>query len=667
MKVSTKLTLMSLVVSSIPILTVIWMAKGKPLFHQEDFHSVAAAGLAISILAGLIIPLLCARWLFLSQLHRIRDLCNDIRSGKYTYFHLPNEPSEKEFENEFTSLMRDINWMINRMHIRENQLKDMLTKLKTSERALQKSEMHYRRLVENMRDIVFITDVKGNFEFISRQVEKVIHYDPQNMIGRNIREFLTSDSLSFFEKNFRRQLQDKAFHPYEVWFKSSNEKHVPIEINASPLFGSKGEIIGVEGVARDMSEHKSLEKELIQAQKMEAIGTLAGGIAHDFNNIIQGVLGFTELLLMNKAEDDTDYEELTQIKKQAINGSKLTRQLLTFSRKAESQLQPVNLNTLIRKFRGVLARTIPRMIDIEFQLTNNLKTVNADPGQIEQIIMNLTINARDAMPDGGKLVFKTENLSLRDFPGVAPGEYILLSVSDSGTGMDRDTLVHIFEPFYTTKEAGKGTGLGLAVVHGIVKSHNGYIHCESSFGKGTTFKIYLPVLDVEEETGVAKEIDQKKIVGGTENILLVDDEEVILDFAERIMKQYGYNIITAKSGEAAIIEVEKRKSVGKSAFDLVILDLNMPGMGGYKCLEQLVKMDPDIKVLVASGYSEFQKEDIRKAGVRGFLAKPYGIKQLLKTVRTTLDGRLGSSSDADRTKTSFDSTYPEGANYRGLR
>ncbi|RLG28381.1 hypothetical protein DRN98_09680, partial [Methanosarcinales archaeon] len=247
-----------------------------------------------------------------------------------------------------------------------------------------------------MGDVIFTLNREGNFTFISSQAKEVLNYLPENMIGKNIRNFLVSDSLSVFEENHERQLQGEVLHPYEIGFTSGDGRHVPIEINTSLLFNREGKLIAVEGIARDMTEHKRLENELLQAHKMEVLGTLVGGVAHDFNNIIQAISGLTEILLTRKTENDPDYTNLAQIKGQALRAGKLTRQLLAFSRKAESQFQPLDLNSEIEKLKEIITRTIPKMIDIELHLSDKLRLVRADPNQMEQIIMNLIINARDA-------------------------------------------------------------------------------------------------------------------------------------------------------------------------------------------------------------------------------------------------------------------------------
>ena len=641
MKISTKFILISLVVTFVPIVTVILMARETSLFHQEDFQAAITLGMATAVCMGFICPLLCMRWLFLTQLRRIKDLCTDIQHGRYISFHLPNEPRENENENEIVSLMRDMNWMVNQIRIRESQLKDMVIKLENSEAALHESETHYRQLIENMGDMVFTTDLKGNFTFISDDKKCIAGYESANLLGRNIKDILLAESVAILEENFKKQILGESVYPYEVKFVAADGRYIPAEINTSLFYSMEGNLVGIEGTVRDMTEHKRLESELFQARKMEAVGTLAGGIAHDFNNIIQGISGFTEILLLGKKENAPDYKKLTHIKTQAFRASELTTQLLAFSRRAESRLQLLDLNGEIEKLKEVFLRTVPRMIDIRFHLSGKLNLVNADPNQIEQIIMNLVINARDAMADSGELIVWTENVTLeakycQTLPGAAPGEYVLLAVSDTGMGMDRDVVEHIFEPFYTTKEVDKGTRLGLAMVYGIVKNHNGYVYCESMPGQGTTFKIYLPVVKGEKISQNADDILEQEVIGGTETILLVDDEEAILEVGKGFLEHSGYTVITAESGEEAIEIVSKAHTFSP---DLVILDLNMPGMGGYKCLQELLKIDSGIKILVASGYysPEVEEKTLRETGARGFIAKPYQMKAMLKMVRGIID------------------------------
>ena len=386
-------------------------------------------------------------------------------------------------------------------------------------------------------------------------------------------------------------------------------------------------------------EKKQLEAQLMHAQKMEAIGTLAGGVAHDFNNILQAITGYTELLLLKQEPDEPGQKDLQAIKESAQRASNLVKQLLVFSRKMDNTYEAIQVNEVILRIATMLERTIPRMIKIEMMLENRLALINADVTQLEQVLMNLGVNARDAMPDGGTITIKTRNALLdEDFCkshlGAKPGEYVLMAVTDTGHGMEKEVLDHIFEPFFTTKQRDKGTGLGLATLYGIVKSHGGYIYCSSTPGQGTTFDIYFPALATEVQKDVAEPDDVTNLPRGQETILLVDDEEIILDLGQELLESHGYSTLLATSGEEAL-QVYKAHH---NHIDLVILDVSMPGIGGYKCLEGLIKINPQVKTLISSGYSADGKvKGALQTGASGFIGKPYMISEMLHKVREILD------------------------------
>ena len=391
------------------------------------------------------------------------------------------------------------------------------------------------------------------------------------------------------------------------------------------------------GFVIDVSEEKGLRAQLLQAQKLEAIGTLAGGIAHDFNNLLTIILGFSELLLAEKCEGDRDYLDLLKIAQAARNGADLVQRILTFSRKVETKLRPLDLNHEVRNAQKLLQRTIPKMIDIELTLDRDLKRIHGDPGQIEQLLLNLAVNAQHAMPQGGRLAIETKHVNLdehfcKPLSGINPGLYALLSVSDTGHGMSREIIEHIFEPFYTTKKQGEGTGLGLAMVFGIVKSHGGHIECLSEQAVGTTFKIFFPVIEMPDQSAGTTTAALPK--SGTETVLLVDDEELIRDLGTQILSRAGYHVLTASTGGEALDVYRIRRD----QISLVVLDLIMPLMGGKQCLEELLEMNPRARVLVSSGFSlDGPAKEAMEAGAAGFVSKPFNITEMLTAIRAALD------------------------------
>jgi len=375
---------------------------------------------------------------------------------------------------------------------------------------------------------------------------------------------------------------------------------------------------------------------------MEAIGTLAGGIAHDFNNLLQAITGFAALALIALPEgEDRVRSKVRNIVKAADRATSLVRRLLAFSRQdGASPQRLLDLNVEVVHTAEILERTIPKMIRIETHLARDLRPILADPIQIEQVIMNLATNARDAMPDGGCIRIETENRMVSDDDarrpaGGASGPCVVLRVRDTGVGMDAGTMAKMFDPFFTTKVVGAGTGLGLSTIYGIVLGHGGWIHCESEPGQGTCFDIFLPAAGETlrapgEEAPVRPEPSK-----GSGTILIVDDEEMIRGLGKSLFEADGYSVVLAESGEKALdlFRQDTRR------FDLVILDLGMPGMGGRKCLEEMRRLDPAVKVLVASGYSESQNApDLLDAGACGFIAKPFSAQSILGRVRMILGG-----------------------------
>jgi PAS domain S-box-containing protein len=482
----------------------------------------------------------------------------------------------------------------------------------------------------------------AKFIYVSEAACSSLGYSHEELLSMTVHDIDPNFPAVAWPEHWQ-EIKERGSFIIESRHRTKDGKIFPVEITVNYLEFEGKEYNCV--FARDISERKEAERErekmqaqLRQAQKMEAVGTLAGGIAHDFNNLLQAVQGYAQLLLLRKDDNESGRRELEQIVRAARRGGDLTQQLLTFSRKVESELQPIDLNHEVESVRLLLERTIPKMIEIEFSLAEDLKIANGDPGQVEQILMNLAVNAKDAMPDIGKLMVETNNVTLDEafckmHRGAKPGDYVQLTVSDTGHGMDKETLEHIFEPFYTTKETGKGTGLGLATVYGIVKSHKGHIVCYSELGVGTTFKIYLPAMESTEGTARAEEQIMEP-QGGSETVLFVDDDKPIRILGTEILENFGYTVLTATDGESALdLYREKQEKI-----DLVILDLIMPGMGGKRCMVELLKINPEARVAIASGYSpDGPTKEILKNGAKGFINKPYDLRQILKVVREVLD------------------------------
>jgi PAS domain S-box-containing protein len=511
-------------------------------------------------------------------------------------------------------------------------LRDITTRLR-----LKEAQRRLATAVEQAADAVVIADHLGNVQYVNPGFGLMTGYSREEVTGKTL-GFLENDE---HDRASWESMLDSVVKG-EVWQgrvvgkrKDAGPLHAILTI--SPVRDTDGEIRNFVGVAHDITRQMLLERQLLQAQKMEAIGTLTGGIAHDFNNLLQVIQGYSDLLLDEKPEDHPERADLLKIFQAAKNGAQLVQRLLTYSRKVEPKPIPLNLNRQIVQVEKLLRRTIPKMIEIEMDLAGALAEINADPIQIEQVLMNLAVNARDAMPEGGKLNLQTRNVFLDDeycglHIGSRTGQYVLLVVSDTGHGIDEATIEHIFEPFYTTKEPGRGTGLGLAMVYGIVKQHGGYITCESEVRVGTVFHVYFPQIQATPETQAP--VTDIPYMGGTETILLVDDEAVVRELGERFLTNAGYFVITAENGEVAL-EVFKEKG---EQIALVLLDLFMPKLGGKECLRKLLRIDPRVKILVASGYpADASIRESFDSGARGFVTKPFGFKELLQQVRKVLD------------------------------
>ncbi len=504
----------------------------------------------------------------------------------------------------------------------------------------------FRALLDQSNDAILLIDADG-LELVdaNEAAAALLGSHKDKLTNSNLDQLIEFDqTLSFQGLLEGSGIENGHKIQGTCYFKADDHKNHPIEFTAKVVaFADKKYLVFV---GRDISERLKAEKEkdelqsqLMQAQKMEAIGTLAGGIAHDFNNILAAILGYSELALDEARNERATPRELEQIINSAYRGQVLIKQILAFSRKMGPELKPLNLNKVISDTIPLIEHTIPKMISVELNFDENLHLINGDANQIEQILLNLAVNASEAMPGGGRLVIETANETLQEEYVNAhfdpkPGDYVLLTVSDTGEGMDKNTVEHVFEPFFTTKEVGKGTGLGLASAFGIVKSHGGHITCYSEPGQGTLFKIHIPVLEEVDQPAESSRGNVDVIKGGNETILLVDDEKALRETGSRILNTMGYQVVTASNGEEAFTKYRNRQA----EIDLVILDIGMPGMGGHRCLQEILALSPNAKVIIASGYSYgMQLKDTLAAGATGYIAKPFGKDALLKKVRNVLD------------------------------
>lgn len=507
---------------------------------------------------------------------------------------------------------------------------------KKMQEILLESESKFRTIFDLSPQAIALTEANtGRLREVNREFCELTKFSRKEVIGK------TTTELKFYSGGDRERFMGEMerhgeLEGLEMDFKAKDGTILKTLMFSRMIELNKEKMI--LSIFSDITERKHLESLLRHAQKMEAVGTLAGGIAHDFNNILQGISGYSQILLLDKDPNDPEYEKMEAIEKMTARGSELTKRLLVYARKVESNPKPLNLNHEIVQVFKMLERTIPKTIRLELHLAEDLRIVNADPADLEQVLMNLCVNARDAMPEGGRLIIKTKNVRLNaeycgTHPGAREGEYALLTVSDTGCGIETELMDHIFEPFFTTKETGKGTGLGLAMVYGIVKAHSGYITARSDPGRGTTFRIYFPALDSDRpERDETREMENR-IPSGTETVLVVDDEKIVLHSTGHMLEHFGYSTQLAESGEQAVeIYVNRREEI-----DLVILDLGMPGMGGEQCMKQLLENDPHAKILVASGYSfSVMDKGLLDSGAAGFIGKPYQVAALMRKVREVL-------------------------------
>ncbi len=510
------------------------------------------------------------------------------------------------------------------------------------EQALIESEEKYRELVDEVNDGFYISDSEGVLLFANKALAKMLGYEhPEKLIGKKFLEFITPETVEEVDKRFGGLVKGETHYEISVSkIIGADGKERYLEVKPS-LILKEDKVVGARGVIRDITERQLLEQQLRQSQKMEAVGRLAGGISHDFNNLLTVMIGYCQMVEKKIPEDNPLHKDVQEIKKSAIRAASLTKQLLAFSRKQILQPEKMNLNNIVAEMDVMLRRVIGEDIELLSVTCPELGLVMADPGQIEQVIMNLVVNARDAMPDGGKLTLETANVHLSENfvrlnPGAKAGHYAMIAITDTGCGMDANTLSKLFEPFFTTKAPGKGTGLGLSTVYGIIKQSDGYISVYSEVGTGTTFKVYLPLVSgsvVDQKTGSGT--GKVPLYKPTETILLAEDEEAVRNLAQRILSEQGYKVLAASDALQALQILQEHK--GK--IDLLITDMIMPGMTGLGLVQRVQANYPQIKVMYISGYTDTA---ILHQGLlepsTAFLQKPFTPHTLLKKIREVLTG-----------------------------
>ncbi|MCP4725705.1 MAG: PAS domain S-box protein [bacterium] len=516
-----------------------------------------------------------------------------------------------------------------------------ITDLKRAEEALKIQQAYLERLIESAPEAIVLLDNNDIIMQVNEEFTNMFGYTFEEAVGKGTFELIAIGDLSKEAEQYSKLISKKKILNVETKRTHKDGHLVDVSILAAPIT-HEGKQMGIYAIYRDISdrkrseeERKRLEEQLFQAQKMESIGRLAGGVAHDFNNILAGIMGYAELLKMQF--DDTESPEgqaAEVILESAERASDLTGQLLGFARKGKFHPQPVRLNDIIKQTLKVSEKIFEKNIEIVMDFNKNIEIVEADVNQLNQVFTNLFINAKDAMPGGGKLLIKTDNVDLDEyctlqFPDLKPGSYVSISVSDNGTGMPKEIRDHIFEPFFTTKGEGKGTGLGLATVYGIVKNHGGHINVYSESGEGTNFTLYFPI----SEKRISRIKKTAKIIKGTGTIMIVDDEENVRNLADYMLSKLGYDVITAADGIDAI-DIYRRK---QKSIDLVILDMIMPNMAGKETFLALRQINPKVKVLISSGYSQNGvASEILTEGAFGFIQKPFRIEEVSKMIADTL-------------------------------
>jgi PAS domain S-box-containing protein len=517
---------------------------------------------------------------------------------------------------------------------------NMLTLRNQAEESLKEIQERYRALFDRSLDCVYIHDFEGNFIDANESALKLLGYDKDEIRDVNFVSVVSEDQLPRVLEEAKKFIEaGRQKRPAELTLKHRNGQPVHVEVAASIIHKS-GKPYAVLGIARDLTGRKQMEEQLIRSQRLESVGRLAGGVAHDFNNMLSVIIGYAEMAIDELEPGHRLRADIQEILSSAKRSADLTRQLLAFARRQPLEMAPLDMNQIIQGFMKLLRRTLRENIAIETRFAQSLDPIYADIGQIEQVIIKLAVNAQDAMPHGGKLTIETSGIVLENDPSgkdvdVLPGPYVQVKISDTGIGMRQEVMERIFEPFFTTKSLDRGSGLGLSVIYGIVKQHQGHITVESEPGKGTAFSLYFPVRK-ETETITMPDSQCPEQIEGTETILLVEDEDQVREMIGKILRQYGYTVMEVSSGAAALDIASKTPN----AVDLLVTDVIMPGMNGKELYQALRKPHPGLKPLFISGYTEnIMGDEGWMEDQAAFIQKPFEVTEFVKKVRIVLNSK----------------------------
>ncbi len=575
----------------------------------------------------------------------------EVRSGSPE---IPRQHSIQQYVDELLDYLGNINWEGSGFHAEvepidpahpfkpvfdavalvKTEIDLLFQERKEAEEELRESEEKFKSLSQNTPDIIYTLDTHGSFTHVNPAWEKILGHKRKEVIGRDMADFVEESQREQVRNLFQKMDRTEIVRDQSVVLLNKTGAPRLFNLNGAPNYHSDGQLIGIVGILKDITDHRRLETQFQQAQKMEAIGTLAGGIAHDFNNLLMGIQGYVSLMLLNKEAGSPDYEKLKNIERQVQSGADLSRQLLGFARAGKYHIKPTDINEVVSQSAAMFGRT-KKEIMVHEKLQPDIWTVEVDRGQIEQVLLNLYINAWQAMPAGGDLYLSTQNIVLEDDYTRAlqmkSGHYVKITVTDTGIGMDEKTRKRIFEPFFTTKEMGRGTGLGLASAYGIIKGHGGLINVYSEKGHGSTFNIYLPA---SEKARPEEKPPEMEALPGRETILIVDDEEMVLKVSREVLEILGYTVMSSKYGRDAVAIYQDPAN----RIDLVILDMIMPEMSGREVFEELRKINPQVKVILSSGYSiNGEASRIMESGCKAFIQKPFNLNQISQVVRKVLD------------------------------